>query len=72
MALNSAELSAVSALAGTAIGGIIQFISNNVVQRSLTQREMVSRELAERLTLYAEFIRFGGYRLHGGVDFKSR
>lgn len=59
MALNSAELSAVSALAGTAIGGITQFISNNVVQRSLTQREMASRELAERLTLYAEFIRFG-------------
>lgn len=58
MPMNSPELSALAALAGSAIGGITPIISNHVAQRGMTQRELLSRELAERQTLYSEFIRF--------------
>lgn len=58
MTMSPAELSAIAALAGSALGGIAPIISNQVVQRGLTQRELLSRELAERQNLYAEFIRF--------------
>ncbi len=60
MPLASPEVSAIAALAGSAIGGITPLISNYVAQRSITRRELLSRELNERQTLYAEFIRFAG------------
>lgn len=56
MAMSSAELSTLAALAGSALGGITPIISNTVVQRSTTQRELLSRQLAGRQDLYAEFI----------------
>jgi hypothetical protein len=58
MAMTGPEISALAALAGSALGGIAPIINNHVVQRSLTQRELLSRELAERQNLYGEFIRF--------------
>ena len=58
MAMNSAELSTLAAPAGSALGGITPIISNTMLQRSLTKRELLSKELTERQTLYAEFIRF--------------
>src|ERR1700761_3920869 len=58
MAMNSAEMSTLAALAGTALGGITPIISNTVIQRSLTKRELLSKELAERQTMYSDFIRF--------------
>jgi len=58
MPLASPEVSAIAALAGSAIGGVTPLISNYVSQRSITRRELLSRELNERQTLYAEFMRF--------------
>lgn len=58
MDLTSAELSTLAALAGSAIGGITPLISNQLIQRSVTKRKLLSRELSERRSLYAEFIRF--------------
>ena len=58
MAMGSTEMSTLAALAGSALGGITPIISNTFVQRSLTRREILSKELLERQNLYAEFIRF--------------
>jgi len=56
--MNTATLSAVAALSGSALGGITPLISNYLIQRGLTNRELLSRELADRQTLYADFIQF--------------
>ena len=55
---NTATLSALAALSGSALGGITPLISNYLIQRGLTKRELLSRELADRQTLYADFIQF--------------
>jgi hypothetical protein len=57
--MNEALISAVAALTGSAVGGITPIISNYLIQRGLTERELLTRELAERQNLYSEFIRFG-------------
>jgi len=57
MPMVSAEISALAALAGSAIGGIAPLISNRVIQRNMTERELLGREFAERQSLYAEFLR---------------
>jgi hypothetical protein len=59
MIMNEALISAVAALTGSAVGGLTPIISNYLIQRGLTERELVTRELAERQNLYSEFIRFG-------------
>jgi hypothetical protein len=59
MMMNEAFISAVAALTGSAVGGLTPIISNYLIQRGLTERELLTRELAERQNLYAEFIRFG-------------
>jgi len=56
--MNTAMLSALAALGGSALGGITPLISNFLIQRGLTKRELLSRELADRQTLYADFIQF--------------
>ena len=56
--MNTAALSALAALGGSALGGITPLVSNYLIQRGLTRRELLSRELADRQTLYAEFIQF--------------
>ena len=56
--MNSATLSALAALGGSALGGITPVISNYLIQRGLTKRELLGRQLAERQTLYADFIQF--------------
>jgi len=56
--MNTATLSALAALGGSALGGITPLISNYLIQRGLTKRELLGRELAERQTLYADFIQF--------------
>ena len=58
MAMNSAEMSTLAALTGSALGGITPIISNTLIQRSLTKRELLSKELSQRQDLYSEFIRF--------------
>jgi hypothetical protein len=57
--MDGAVISALAALAGSALGGITPVMSNYLVQRGLTERELLSRELASRQTIYSEFIEFG-------------
>jgi hypothetical protein len=57
--MSEAFISAVAALTGSALGGLTPIISNYLVQRGLTQRELLTRDLVERQNLYAEFIQFG-------------
>jgi hypothetical protein len=57
--MNDALISAVAALSGSALGGLTPIVSNYLIQRGLTQRELLTRELAERQSMYSEFIRFG-------------
>jgi len=47
--MNNALISAVAALSGSALGGITPIISNYLIQRGLTQRELLNRELAEQI-----------------------
>jgi len=56
--MNTAALSAFAALGGSALGGITPLMSNYLIQRGLTKRELLSRELAVRQTMYADFIQF--------------
>jgi hypothetical protein len=57
--MNTAVLGALAALSGSALGGIAPLISNYLIQRGLTKREMLSQELAVRQELYSDFIQFG-------------
>src|SRR5580693_4072933 len=57
--MNDALISAVAALTGSALGGVKPLISNYLIQRGLTERELLTRELTERQSMYSEFIRFG-------------
>jgi hypothetical protein len=56
--MNGAVVSALAALGGSAFGGITPLISNYLIQRGMTARELLSRELASRQTLYSDFIQF--------------
>ena len=57
--MNDALISAVAALTGSALGGVTPLVSNYLIQRGLTERELLTRELTERQNMYSEFIRFG-------------
>jgi hypothetical protein len=48
--MNEAVVSAVAALTGSALGGLTPIISNYLIQRGLTQRELLTHELVERQT----------------------
>src|ERR1700761_301236 len=51
--------SVLAALGGSLIGASAPILSNFVLARSATQREMTNREIAQREELYSEFIRQG-------------
>jgi hypothetical protein len=57
--MNQAIISAAAALAGSAIGTLAPVLSNLVLQRSATQREVLNRELTDRQPLYSGFITSG-------------
>jgi hypothetical protein len=54
--METALISALSALAGSAIGSLAPVLSNVILQRSVTQREFLTRSVAARETLYSDFI----------------
>jgi hypothetical protein len=56
MEMNEAEISSIAALSVSALGGLTPIISNYLVQRGLTQREMLERELGARYSLYSDLI----------------
>jgi hypothetical protein len=58
MKMNGAEISAIAALSGSALGGLTPIIGNYLVQRGMTEREMLERELGARQSLYSNFIQF--------------
>ena len=54
--MDSAILSALSALGGSCVGALAPVFSNVLLQRSSTQREFLTRSVALREKLYSEFI----------------
>jgi hypothetical protein len=56
--MDTAALSALAALGGSALGGITPLVSNYLIQKGMTKRELLTRELAVRQTVYVEFIQF--------------
>ena len=57
--MNSAIVSALSALAGSALGAISPITSSFLIQRGQAQRDLFYRELELRQHIYAEFIQSG-------------
>lgn len=56
--MDRATLSALAALSGSALGSVTPLLSNYLLQRGQTRRELLTRELTERQALYADFIQF--------------
>ena len=54
--MNPAAISALSVLAGSSVGALAPVLSSYVLQRSVTRRDLINREIAERQELYAKFI----------------
>lgn len=56
MAIEPALISAMSAIAGTVVGGLASLMTSVFTQRYQDRLQRVSREVAKREALYAEFI----------------
>jgi hypothetical protein len=54
--MNPAVISALAAVGGSSVGALTPVLSNYVLQRSLTRRDFVTKEIADRQALYSEFI----------------
>ena len=54
--MNPAIVSALAALGGSAVGALAPVLSNFVLQRSATQRDLLNRQISQRETLYSDFI----------------
>jgi hypothetical protein len=54
--LNAAIVNILAALSGTAVGSLAPVLSNCVLQKSITQRDLLNRQLGQRETLYSDFI----------------
>jgi hypothetical protein len=55
--MNSAMISILAALSGTAVGSLAPVLSNYVLQRSATERDLLNRQLGQRESLYSDFIK---------------
>jgi len=56
MTFDPAMINILAALSGTAVGSLAPIISNYVLQKSITQRDLLNRQLGQRETLYSDFI----------------
>jgi hypothetical protein len=54
--MDTAIISALAALGGSSVGALAPVLSNFIFQRSVTQRELLNRQIAQRETLYSDFI----------------
>ena len=54
--MNSAVLSTLAALGGSSIGALGPIVSNYLLQRGQTQRDLLLRQIADREALYSDFI----------------
>jgi hypothetical protein len=55
--MNPAMINVFAALSGTAVGSLAPVLSNYVLQRSVTQRDLLNRQLGQRESLYSDFIK---------------
>src|SRR5271154_6864881 len=55
--MNNAMVSVLAALIGSTIGGLAPVMSNYVLQRGQTQRDLLNRQITQRETLYSDFIK---------------
>ena len=60
--MSPAAISALAALGGSSLGALGPVLSNYVLQRSLTRRDLVHREIADRQKLYSDFISEAAHR----------
>lgn len=54
--MNPAIISAMAALGGSTVGALAPVLSNFILERSVTRRELLNRQIAQRETLYSDFI----------------
>lgn len=57
MPMNPAIINILAALSGTVVGSIAPVLSNYVLQKSVTQRDLLNRQLGQREVLYSDFIK---------------
>lgn len=57
MVMNQVAIGTLAALGGSAIGAMAPLFANYILQRSQTQRDLLNRQLAQRETLYSDFIK---------------
>jgi hypothetical protein len=55
--MNPAIINILAALSGTVVGSIAPVLSNYVLQKSVTQRDLLNRQLGQREVLYSDFIK---------------
>jgi hypothetical protein len=55
--MNPAIISILAALSGTVVGSLAPVFSNYILQRSVTQRDLLNRQLGQREVLYSDFIK---------------
>jgi hypothetical protein len=55
--MNPATINILAALSGAAVGSLAPVLSNYVIQRSLTQRDLLNGQLGQREVLYSDFIK---------------
>jgi hypothetical protein len=54
--MNPAIISALAALGGSSVGALAPVLSNFILQRSVTQRDLLNRQISQREALYSDFI----------------
>ena len=54
--MNTAAISALAALGGSAIGALAPVLTNVLVQRSAARRDLAKRTVGHREALYSDFI----------------
>jgi hypothetical protein len=54
--MNSAVISTLAALGGSSIGALGPILSNYLLQRGQTQRDLLLRQITDREALYSDFI----------------
>jgi membrane protein YqaA with SNARE-associated domain len=62
--MDSAWISAFSAVMGSLVGGFTTFVTTYANQRSQYRRDFLSKQFAKRETLYSEFINEAALKLH--------
>src|SRR5271168_4600142 len=55
--MNPATVNILAVLSGAAVGSLAPVLSNYVIQRSLTQRDLLYRQLGQREVLCSDFIK---------------